>query len=377
METNLFELLKIPSLSSTRKYWTVRSNSGIFYEDFVLHDYIAIAWDYVTINILFTQQEDVIRRLIASSEKINPSTEDDEDDEDSEGGESKSKVTTILNKLYRFTKEINIGDVVLVPSKASEHISIGIIESNVYEDSQYAQQYLLENQDTEITPCPYYKRRKVKWIKTLSKSTMDIYFLKAFSSQHALSCMDEYAPFIDRAIYPIYQKGSETHTTIHAGHPNGLTLKELAEFTNCLISSIDDISEQCSIEIPDEDIHVKLNIHSPGLIELIGYGLGAGVAISLILFTINHLINGGTFKIALKKDTLNNLDFSIESESKGIREQDRSDKELNLKEKESLISLIKDLDIKSPEVIAAVLNGDKVSADMLQVQSLKDTDNKK
>ena len=63
---------------------------------------------------------------------------------------------------------------------------------------------------------------------------MDIYLLKGFSSQHALSNMDEYASFIDRTIYGIYSKGNDIHTTIHAGHPDGLTLKGLVNLSSLL-----------------------------------------------------------------------------------------------------------------------------------------------
>lgn len=351
MNSNLFSLLNIPELPTNRNYWIVRSNGGIFYDDFMMHDYIAISWDYITTNIMCNESELTIRAIIESQEKINPSHDDGDDAPDLEERGIKSKITTIFNKLQRFINEFSVNDIVLVPSKDSDRISIGIITSTVYEDSQYIQNYLSEDPDTELTLCPYSKRRKVKWIKHLTKQTADIYLMKAFNSQHALSNMNEYAPYIDRTIYPIYKKNNEVHSTLHAGHPNGMSLKELSDFALHLNNTIANISEQFELPVNEKEIQVKLNIHSPGLIELIGYGAAAGIFVSILMFSINHLINGGKFNLSFKKDNLGNIDFSIETETKGLKGHAEEHKKLELKEQAQMAALIKELDVKNPDFI--------------------------
>lgn len=248
-----------------------------------------------------------------------------------------------------------MNDIVLVPSKDSDRISIGVIKSTVYEDSQYVQNYLSEDPNTELTLCPYFKRRKVQWIKHLTKQTADIYLMKAFNSQHALSKMNDYAPYIDRTIYPIYKKNDEVHSTLHAGHPNGMSLKELSDLALNLNSAIADISEQCELPIKEKEIQVKLNIHSPGLIELIGYGAAAGVFVSILMFSINHLINGGKLNLSFKKDDKGNIDFSVDAETKGLKGRAEERKKLELKEQAQMATLIKELDVKNPELISDVL----------------------
>ncbi len=195
---------------------------------------------------------------------------------------------------------------------------------------------------------------------------MDIYLVKGFNSQHALSNMDEYAPYINRTIYGIYSKGDELHTTIHAGHPNGLTLKELVKLTACIEESARSIAEQCEIPFDSSEIEVKLNIHSPGLIELIGALAGAGVILSLFVFSINNLLNGGKLKISLKKDgATNNLNFSVDSESSGILGNQQRGKLIELSEKKQLLEMVNQLDIKTPEIVSAILNGDKITPQMI------------
>lgn len=365
MDSNLLSLLKIPSVSEGIHYWIIRTNGGDYYEDFTLHEYISISWDYVSLSILYTKDDDEIKRLIEVYEKMSTTPEDSDDESD---GTTKGKITAILNKINRFVFEIDKGDIILIPSKNSDRIAIAEVVGDVYETENYVESYLQANPTTEIIPCPYRKRRKIKILKTITKGQMDIYLARGFNSQHALSCMDEYAPYINRTIYGIYSRGDELHTTLHAGHPNGLTLKELVEFSTLLEKTASSIAQQCEIPFNPSQVEVKLNIHSPGLIELIGSLSGAGIVLSLLIFAVNNLINGGKLSISYKKDDqTGKTDFSVTSESPGISGNAQKNKRIELKEKEELLELVNKLDVKTPEVVAAILNGDKITPNMLVV----------
>ena len=363
MNSNLLSLLKIPSVPENIHYWIIRTNGGDYYEDFTLHEYISISWDYVSLSILYTKDDDEIKRLIEVYEKMSTTPEDSDDESD---GTTKGKITAILNKINRFVFEIDKGDIILIPSKNSDRIAIAEVIGDVYETENYVESYLQANPTTEIVPCPYRKRRKIKILKTITKGQMDIYLAKGFNSQHALSSMDEYAPYINRTIYGIYSKGNELHTTLHAGHPNGLTLKELVELSTKLEETASSIAQQCEIPFDSSQVEVKLNIHSPGLIELIGSLSGAGIVLSLLMFTVNNLINGGKLNISYKKDDqTGKTDFSVTSETPGISGNAQKNKRIELKEKEELLELVNKLDVKTPEVVAAILNGDKITPNML------------
>ncbi len=377
MNSNILDVLHIPSISPTRHYWIIRTNGGDYYDDFILHQYISIAWDYVTLNILNNQPEDAIKRLIEEYEShSSPVKEDIEDDSD---GTAKGTITSIYNKIWRFVFEIQKGDIILIPSKNSDSITIAEVIGDTYERSNYVEDYLKENPTTELHPCPYCKRRKIHPLKTISKSEMDIYLAKGFNSQHALSNMDEYAPFIDRTIYGIYSKGDQIHTTIHAGHPNGLTLKELVTLSATLEESANSLAKQCDIEFDSSNIEVKLNIHSPGVIELIGAISGAGIVLSLLIFSINNLINGGNLSLTYKKDNeTGKTNFSVQSKSVGFKGHDEKASQLELQKKSELLDIVNNLDIKSPEIISAILNDEKITPDMIaeaQKQSSSESEN--
>lgn len=364
MNSNILELLKVPQISSERHYWIIRTNSGDYYEDFVLHQYISIAWDYVTLAILNNKSEDEIKRLISVYEKITDNTIYLEAEETNDP--SKGKVTAIYNKICRFVFEISKGDIVLIPSFNSDLITIAEVVGDVYEVQNYVERYLEENSNTEIIPCPYFKRRKINTLKTIKKEEMDIYLAKGFNSQHALSNMDDYSSYIDRTIYGIYMKNNSVHTTIHAGHPNGLTLKELVSLSSILERSAMSLAEQCGVPFDSSEIEVKLNIHSPGLIELIGALSGGGIILSLLIFSLNNLLNGGKLSISYKKDsTTGDINFSVNSESTGLKGHEEQQSKLDLKKKTELIQLINDLDIKSPEIISSILNGKEITPEMI------------
>ncbi len=370
MNSNILELLNIPTISPKRHYWIIRTNGGDYYEDFVLHQYISIAWDYVSLTILNNETEESIKRLISVYEKSND--EDiDLDDEDTDGS-AKGKITAVYNKIHKFVFEISKGDIVLIPSVNSDQITIAEVTGDVYETTNYVEMYLKENPETELNPCPYFKRRKIHTLKTISKSEMDIYLAKGFSSQHALSNMDDYAQFIDRTIYKIYSKGDEVHTTLHAGHPNGLTLKDLVDLSTYLDKAAASIAEQCEIPYNSSDIGVKLNIHSPGLVELIGCMAAGGVVISLLMFSLNNLINGGSLNLSFKRDgTTKDIDFSVNSTSPGLRGHNQEDKKIELTEKTELLNLINNLDIKTPEIVSAILNDEKITPEMISEAQTK------
>lgn len=361
MENNLLSLLHIPTVSNDVHYWIIRTNGGEYYEDFVMHKYISISWDYVSLNTLYNKTDDEIKRLIDVYEQMSSNKTKDDDTEEP----SKGKTTTILNKINRFVFEINKDDIILIPSKNSNRITIAKVTSDVYETEHYVETYLKENPETEIIPCPYRKRRKIKAIRTITKGQMDIYLTKGFSSQHALSNMDEYAPYINRTIYGVYSKDNQLHTTLHAGHPNGLNLKELVELSTYIEKASYALAEQCEIPFDSSQIKVKLNIHSPGLIELIGAMAGDGIVLSLLIFSINNILNGGKLNISFKKNAEGNLDFSVNSESSGIYGNSQKNKRIELTEKTQLLEIIDKLDVKTPEIVSAILNGDKITPQMI------------
>lgn len=49
-----------------------------------------------------------------------------------------------------------------------------------------------------------------------------------------MSNIDDCASLINRSIYKFYDTETDIHAIIHAGHPDGLSLKELKDLVNAL-----------------------------------------------------------------------------------------------------------------------------------------------
>ena len=71
---------------------------------------------------------------------------------------SKQSIATNTGQVYRFANEASVGDYIVFPSKVDRMINIGIIESEYY--------YAPDSKDTGFN---YVHRKKVKWLKHLSR----------------------------------------------------------------------------------------------------------------------------------------------------------------------------------------------------------------
>lgn len=337
-----------------RRYWLVRTDGGIHYEDFVINEYIAIGWDYISAEAFCTKTESDIKSIITNQERAAP-THDEEDDLQERG--ITGRVTAIYNKLNRFIREFSIGDIVIIPSRNTDRISIGLITGNVEENSNYASNYIKENPETMLTLCPYAKRRKVKWLKGISKENIDVYLIKAFSSHHAISDISEYADYINRELYPIYTRNDAVHSVIRTGRNEGVTFGELKTLIDLLAETMDEVSTATNIHYDMDDVKVKLNINSPGIIEIISAVSSAGIFVAMAMMAWNHVRSGGKLKLNLKiKDT---LEFSAETESLGIEGRkneaqkiaaEREIKVLTLSNEQKLRELSHRLDMTIPEI---------------------------
>ena len=338
-----------------RNYWLVRTDSGAHYDDFATNDYIAIGWDYITREMFERMSENEIKAIIQTQERVSPTKEDDE--ELSPDRSLSGRVTAVYNKLHRFICEFREGDIVLIPSKNTSRVSIGIITGPVEENPNYVADYLCANPSTELSLCPYKKRRSVSWIKGISKDRIDVYLVKAFSSHHAISDINDYADYINRELYSFYRTDDSIHSIIRAGHPNGMSLNELKSLIDILEGTFQEASRATGIPYDANQFQIKLNIHSPGIIEIVCGLAGCGGLLAVSMLAWNHVKNGGKLKFNMKIG--NALEISAEAETLGIEgrrnevkkmELDYQVQELNLSKGQRLRELSHTLEMEIPEI---------------------------
>ncbi len=276
---------------SDRKYWFVRTNGGEYYDDYFHESYIAVGFNSITdkTTIERAETDDVYKRALY--ERIKLELETDE--------EIKAKPGLIINQLKRFLVEMAPGDIVLIPSENSKFISFGEITSDVE---------VINSDDIQEDGCPFIKRRKVRWVKTLKKESLDPYLYKAIMSHHVITDVSDSATFINRSMSNMYVENGLAHITLRVQSKASVKIADI----NTLLTCFEDIATKA--EFPPEILEpiaqaeLKINVQSPGPIEYMTFGMGL-LGFGAILIVINgyraqKLIEkvGGSyeFKIGLK-----------------------------------------------------------------------------
>ncbi|WP_366160536.1 hypothetical protein ABXS71_16745 [Bacillus infantis] len=269
-------IVNVPIIDPGRKYWLVRTNAGDFYDEFFMENYIGIGWNKIKLTDL------KINRPLADivSEKYD-----------------EERHNYVANQIIKFTKQINKGDIVLIPSRNSFYISFGeVIESDAYEDESIPDN--LEDPEEVMDVdfdgrCPYKKRKKVKWLKTVRRDSMDPYLYKVIYSHHTISDATPYAAYIDRLLHSFFVKGSKAHFILEVQKKKEINAIPLINLINGTLRFPEYYHAATGDnEVSPANVDIKLNVQSPGPIELIG-----NIKTIFIIAASYVAIFGGNIKI--------------------------------------------------------------------------------
>lgn len=264
---------EIQNVSPDRNYWLIRTQGGTYYDDFFKNGFVAIG--YNELNIQDTQQlyraGQQTDRLIY--EKIKNLYKD-------------SRSGLITNQIVKFVIRIKMGDVILIPSNSSDFITFGV----VLENEAYEQENIKNVNERNV--CPYFKRRKVKWVKTVSRNNLDPNLYKLFFSQHTISEGNIYSSYIDKTVDSFFVKGQNAHFVLKVTTKEPIRFKDMSELGINVLSLLDEFCKENNLAYSTDDLQVKYNLQSEGTIEIIGWIVGGGLAF-LALLIIG--LNGGKF----------------------------------------------------------------------------------
>ncbi|MCC3380674.1 restriction endonuclease [Paenibacillus farraposensis] len=287
------EGIPVPIIDTNRRYWLVRTQSGEYYEEFFHDNFVGIGWDDLDFNeITKHEYNESLLELI----KIKYPDE--------------KQPGRILSQLKRFSLEIKINDIVLIPSAASNFLSFGVVETDVYEAE-------INDEDILDGACPFQKRRTVRWIKTVRKNEIDPYLYKLLNSHHTITDATAYDTFIDRTLHSLYVKGNETHLVLEVKKKDNIPYLGLIKLLNTPVELLPIVEEFTQEEIKEENLDIKLSLQSPGTIEIIYY---TSPLVLIGLGLVLHYIVGGSYKGNYSK-TESEQSVSIESTSDGLLEK--------------------------------------------------------
>lgn len=307
------------NVKEDRNYWLIRTEAGEYYDEFYHDEFVGMGWDDLN---KFSRKDHYDDDYMSEQvSKIYPKVK---------------QTWRVYTQIRKFIYEIKIGDIVLIPSKS--HISFGYITSNVYYQ---------DTKEFDILEgfCPFKKRRSVEWIKTIKRDDLDPYLYKLLNSHFTISNANDYSSYIDRTLHGFYIKNGESHLVLRVKKQGKVYLREINKLTDGALDLIDLFNEVTESNLDSNRIESKMNVQSPGPVELIGIG-----SIIITLGLLLHYTMGGKFsgKASLKS-------FEINGETDGLLEKiikfkKHSEENSNTKEKlEAIKDSIKKLDIDLPD----------------------------
>jgi predicted Mrr-cat superfamily restriction endonuclease len=287
------EILKrVEDINTKSNYWFVRTEYGTLFEDFVKRNYIAIGWDYITLNDLKKSTEESIKNRLAKKEKIDPAI-----------FQGKIKITATYNKLITFIN-LKKDDVVVIPSRNSDRLAFGrIVDNSSYE---------------EVNAKEFIKRRKVEWIKIKQIDDLNTIFYQVKSNQHTISNIDRFAPFIDREIGNLFKKGESTHYILDIEKKDEINFDDLIDLMDNIKILINEINKDFEFDEKLGEFFIKINVQSKGKFELIKSGRSLAVlAYLMFMSSCSNLDNETDTKlqnfIRNNRATLDKTSLAIDS----------------------------------------------------------------
>jgi restriction system protein len=291
----------------------VRAESGIYYEDFLLNNYIAIGWNEISIKDIeeTSYNSDLLRSKLIILNNLANTTK------------NKRRMGSAAKQLIRFKESIKEGSIVLVPSENSIQFAVGIVTGPVYFE---------KNEDSlSDTHCPYTKRRPLEWVGTFNRNQADSALQKIIYAAHAISDITPYKGYINRALFDTYVEGNQMHMTFNIKHQDSIELEPLAD----LLQSYKDMQK---LLFPNEKLTIRLNLQSPGPIEIIGAVTTIGSIAGLVWYNSDIasaiktegakvLKNGGKFSFGK-----NGLSVELPNREEKENEQKNRERELKMAE---------------------------------------------
>ncbi|GGB56931.1 hypothetical protein GCM10011409_38140 [Lentibacillus populi] len=279
-ELKLIEDYNIPivKIETDTNYWLVRTNSGEYFQDFFLENFVGINWnefnnpdDFIPLNKEYTTNQ--IAKKYTSNKQPGHT----------------------FSHIKRFFHEIKIGDIVMIPSEDSKHIAFGKVTSDVY---------ITEVSQTEIDEgaCPYKKRRSVEWIKSVDRRKLDPYLYKMMNSHLTISNANDYADSIDRTLYSFYYKGDKAHLVLDVNQSKNIPLVDLLDALQTPLDLVELIHNPYYPEktYRKKDLDAKIRVQSQGIIEFVSSGGAFSLVVLLGLGIVG--LAGGKFKFNASKE---------------------------------------------------------------------------
>lgn len=278
---------RIPELKSDRQYWFIRTNGGLFYDDFLNTASVGIGYNLATwaqIKKSISKNKDAEGGIVGAILARYPDFD-------------KNKLGRVAGLFSRFYTDMRPGDVVVMPSAGSHEYAFGIVT-----DGEPFEVDTTTTDDKLI----YRKRRPVEWVTRKQSRSLDSNIYEAFRAPQAMSTLNPYASYLDREMHSLYTKDGQVHVRLDITTPEGINGIDYFAMGNALFGLCQEFAEELGIEPSEREIDVRQNIQSPGVLEFIGKNktLTAFLASTLTVALLGGHVKSETLKIDIGTEGL-------------------------------------------------------------------------
>lgn len=253
-------ILEIPNATG---YWLVRADGGKYYDDFFLNDFIAVSDNEITLEMISKYNKGSLVGITTDFFK------------DIYGevykGWTAQQIAHAVSRTQKFIVEMKIGDLVLVPSRNSKDFLIGIITSDVY---QITEDEVTSKIEVNYAINPFLKRRKVQWLKEIPRYEISEKLYWILSAHQTIFNLEENKENINQLLAPIYIQDGLCHGTIKISKKEGLNANEWYDLYSIIKNHSDNT---------EDEMIIKSNVQSPGLIEFVTENAGSILAVTTVL----------------------------------------------------------------------------------------------
>jgi restriction system protein len=271
---------RIPEIQANRQYWFIRTNGGLFYDDFLHTGSVGIGYNMVTwaqIRAAFAKNKDAEGGIVSAVVSRYPDFD-------------KNQLGRVVGLFSRFYLDMQPGDVVVMPSGGSHEYAFGIVT-----DGEPFEVETTTTDDKSI----YRKRRPVDWIVRKPWQSMDSNLYEAFRATQAMTTLNPYASFLDREMHSLYTKDGQTHVRLDITTTEEINGADYFSMGSALLNLCAWFADEAGLSLAESEIDVRQNIQSPGKLELIAkkLSMGAFIAAALTVSLIGGHAKSDTFKI--------------------------------------------------------------------------------
>ncbi|MCW5208091.1 hypothetical protein VU11_05450, partial [Desulfobulbus sp. US2] len=249
-------------------------------------------------------------------------------------------------QFYRFYYEIKQNDIVIIPSESSKLIAIGRVLDVVPEAFEF-------QAADEKLDCDHVHTRNIDWLAIETRNEFNPNFISLLFSHNAIVDATDYKDYINGVLHDFFIQENTGHLLINIKSNESIKARTLFLLFIELLDLTDDFFDELS---SPNDINIRINLNSPGKVELISKNIYKLSLAGMIIVGIA----GGHFKIGNDKNG-NGIAIGTDGMLKPILSfiNKKNDRRAKI---ELVTAALDDLNIEKPRELAAIIQEYQVSA---------------